>query len=69
LATGRLAGLADADHLLVGRHILLIPPAHLGLPLLQDKLLLLMMRLAGSATEYYRLPPGRAVELGSQVQL
>ena len=53
----------------LGRQILLIPPAHRGLPLLQDKLFLLMMRLAGSATEYYRLPPGRVVELGSQVQL
>lgn len=53
----------------LGRQILLIPPAHRGLPLLQDKLFLLMMRLAGSATGYYRLPPGRVVELGSQVQL
>jgi len=53
----------------LGRQILLIPPAHRGLPLLQDKLFLLMMRLAGSATEYYSLPPGRVVELGSQVQL
>jgi KUP system potassium uptake protein len=53
----------------LGRQILLIPPAHRGFPLLQDKLFLLMMRLAGSATEYYRLPPGRVVELGSQVQL
>jgi len=53
----------------LGRQILLIPPAHRGLKLLQDKLFLIMMRLAGSATEYYRLPPGRVVELGSQVQL
>jgi len=53
----------------LGRQILLIPPTRRGLPLLQDKLFMLMMRLAGSATEYYRLPPGRVVELGSQVQL
>lgn len=53
----------------MGRQILLIPPAHRGLPLLQDKLFMFMMRLAGSATEYYRLPPGSVVELGSQVQL
>jgi len=53
----------------LGRQILLIPPAQRGLPLLQDKLFRLMMRLAGSATAYYRLPPGRVVELGSQVQL
>ena len=27
-----------------------------------------MVRLSGSATEYFRLPPGRVVELGSQVK-
>jgi K+ transporter len=27
------------------------------------------VRLSGSATEYFRLPPGRVVELGSQVEI
>jgi K+ transporter len=28
-----------------------------------------MLRLAGSATDYYDLPPGQVVELGAQVTI
>jgi KUP system potassium uptake protein len=28
-----------------------------------------MVRLSGSAMEYFSLPPGRVVELGSQVEI
>ena len=29
----------------------------------------IMLRLAGSATEYFRLPPGRVIELGAEVEI
>jgi KUP system potassium uptake protein len=29
----------------------------------------IMLRLAGSATEYFRLPPGRVIELGVEVEV
>jgi KUP system potassium uptake protein len=28
-----------------------------------------MLRLAGSATEYFRLPPGRVIEIGNEVEI
>ena len=29
----------------------------------------IMLRLSGSATEYFRLPPGRVIELGNEVEI
>jgi KUP system potassium uptake protein len=52
----------------LGRQIL-VPAAHSAMPLWQETLFALMVRLAGSAMEYYRLPPDRVVELGSQVEI
>jgi KUP system potassium uptake protein len=52
----------------LGRQIL-IPAAHSRMPLWQETLFALMVRVAGSAMEYYRLPPDRVVELGSQVEI
>ncbi|MBN9088728.1 MAG: KUP/HAK/KT family potassium transporter [Reyranella sp.] len=52
----------------LGRQIL-IPAAHSKMPLWQETLFAIMVRLAGSAMEYYRLPPDRVVELGSQVEI
>jgi KUP system potassium uptake protein len=52
----------------LGRQIL-IPAAHSKMPLWRETLFAIMVRLAGSAMEYYRLPPDRVVELGSQVEL
>jgi KUP system potassium uptake protein len=40
----------------LGRQIL-IPAAHSAMPLWQETLFTIMVRLAGSAMEYYRLPP------------
>jgi hypothetical protein len=45
------------------------PAARPGMPLWRETLFAAMVRLSGSAMEYYRLPPGRVVELGSQVEI
>jgi KUP system potassium uptake protein len=52
----------------LGRQIL-VPAARPGMPLWQEALFAAMVRLSGSATEYFRLPPGLVVELGSQVEI
>jgi KUP system potassium uptake protein len=52
----------------LGRQIL-VPAARPGMPVWQEALFAAMVRLSGSATEYFRLPPGRVVELGSQVEI
>jgi KUP system potassium uptake protein len=38
-----------------------------GMPFWQDKLFIMMARNANDASSYFRLPPGRVVEVGSQV--
>jgi len=52
----------------LGRQIL-IHAARPGMSLWRETLFAAMVRLSGSAMEYYRLPPGRVVELGSQVEI
>ncbi len=52
----------------LGRQIL-VPAARPGMPLWQEAVFAAMVRLSGSATEDFRLPPGRVVELGSQVEI
>jgi KUP system potassium uptake protein len=52
----------------LGRQIL-IPASRPGMPRWQETLFAAMVRLSGSAMEYYRLPPDRVVELGSQVEI
>lgn len=43
------------------------PSAERGMPLWQDKLFMVLARNASSATEYYHIPTGRVVEIGTQV--
>jgi KUP system potassium uptake protein len=45
------------------------PGAHPGMYRWRAGLFRIMLRLAGSATEYFRLPPGRVVELGIEVEI
>ena len=52
----------------LGRQIL-IPAKRPGMSLWREILFAGMVRLSGSAMEYYHLPPGRVVELGSQVEI
>ncbi len=41
--------------------------AHSGMPLWQDKLFIALARSASDATEHFRIPTSRVVEIGSQV--
>ena len=45
----------------------LVVSAKPSMPLWQDKLFLMLVRNAGSATEFFHIPTGRAVELGTQI--
>ena len=53
---------------ILGRQTL-IPSARPGMALWRETLFAAMVRLSGSAMAYFRLPPGRVVELGSQVEI
>ena len=45
----------------------IVPSAHSGMPLWQDRLFIFLMRNAANPTDFYKIPPGRVVELGAQV--
>jgi KUP system potassium uptake protein len=44
-----------------------VPSAQSGMPLWQDKLFIFLMRNAANPTDFFKIPPGRVVELGAQV--
>jgi KUP system potassium uptake protein len=44
-----------------------VPSAHSGMPLWQDKLFIYLMKNSANPTEFFKIPPGRVVELGAQV--
>ena len=44
-----------------------IASAQEGMPLWQDKLYIFLMRNAANPTDFFHIPPGRVVELGTQV--
>ncbi len=46
----------------------LIPRVGSGMPQWREKLFVLLFRNAGSAADYFRIPPNRVVELGTQVE-
>jgi KUP system potassium uptake protein len=45
----------------------IVPSAQSGMPLWQDKLFIFLMKNAANPTEFYKIPPGRVVEMGAQV--
>ncbi len=45
----------------------LVPSAQSGMPLWQDRLFIFLMRNAANPTDFFKIPPGRVVELGAQV--
>ncbi len=45
----------------------LVPSANQGMPLWQDRLYIFLMRNAANPTDFFHIPPGRVVELGTQV--
>lgn len=44
-----------------------VPSPQSGMPLWQDKLFIFLMKNAANPTDFYKIPPGRVVELGTQV--
>jgi KUP system potassium uptake protein len=44
-----------------------VPSAHSGMPLWQDKLFIFLMRNAANPTDFFKIPYGRVVEMGAQV--
>ena len=46
-----------------------IPSAHKGMPIWQDRLYIFLMRNAANPTDFFHIPPGRVVELGTQVSV
>jgi KUP system potassium uptake protein len=47
----------------------LIPRMHSEMAFWRERLFVTMFRNADSVTNYFKLPPNRVVELGTQVQL
>jgi KUP system potassium uptake protein len=46
-----------------------VPSAQSGMPLWQDKLFIFLMKNAANPTDFYKIPPGRVVEMGTQVSV
>ncbi|MGV3579270.1 potassium transporter Kup [Brevundimonas sp.] len=46
-----------------------VPSSSQGMPLWQDKLYIFLMRNAANPTDFFHIPPGRVVELGTQVSV
>ena len=47
----------------------IVPSAQSGMPLWQDKIFIFLMKNAANPTDFYKIPPGRVVELGTQVSV
>ncbi len=47
----------------------IIPSANQGMPMWQDRLYIFLMRNAANPTDFFHIPPGRVVELGTQVSV
>jgi KUP system potassium uptake protein len=45
------------------------PAAHSGMPRWQDRLFIFLARIANDATDYFQIPTGRVVEVGTQVTI
>jgi KUP system potassium uptake protein len=58
----------DSTTFYLGR-VTLLPRPDFGLPLWQDHVFDFLTRNAARATAFYRLPPGRVVEIGIQVEI
>jgi len=45
----------------------IVPAAQSGMPMWQDRLFIFLMKNAANPTDFFKIPPGRVVELGTQV--
>jgi KUP system potassium uptake protein len=55
-----------ATSVFLGRRSI-VPSANSGMPLWQDKLFIFLMKNSANPTDFFKIPPGRVVELGAQV--
>ena len=53
----------------LARQTLIASPARPGMAIWREKLFAWMLRNAESAMDFFKLPPNRVVELGSQVEI
>jgi KUP system potassium uptake protein len=44
-----------------------VPSTNSGMPMWQDRLFIFLMKNAANPTDFFKIPPGRVVELGTQV--
>lgn len=58
----------DSASYFLGRRSI-VPDPHRGLPLWQDNIYITMLRSAAAATDFYRLPPDRVVEMGIRMTI
>jgi KUP system potassium uptake protein len=71
LAAMRKAGLKFdimTTSFFLGRRTLKTAP-NSGMPLWQDKLFIFLMKNATNPTDFFKIPPGRVVEMGAQVSV
>jgi len=57
-----------ATSFFLGRRSIL-PSARSGMPLWQDRLFIFLMKNAANPTDFFRIPPNRVVEMGTQVTI
>ena len=70
LRQGRLAGLVYSHmttSFFLGRRTVVAAARHSLMPNWQDRLFILMMKNAAAPTDFFHIPAGRVVEMGSQV--
>jgi KUP system potassium uptake protein len=71
MAAARLKGLAwrDEDTTFYLAHLTLFANDRIGMSAWRDKLFIFLSRNARRATNFFRVPPDRVVEIGIQLQL
>ncbi len=70
LRQGRTAGLSYSHmttSFFLGRRTVVAAARHSLMPNWQDKLFILMMKNAAAPTDFFHIPAGRVVEMGSQI--
>ena len=53
----------------LGRRTVVARPGRRGMPLWQDKLFVFLTRNAENPTDFFHIPPGRVVEMGTQISV
>jgi KUP system potassium uptake protein len=66
--SGMLQPGAGGTSFFIGRHML--SPSHeVGLPFWQDIIFIFLQRNASDPTDFFQIPPGRVVELGTRLEI